>query len=29
LRRIALLTCGEGETHRTSQASHGHMYLGA
>ena len=29
LRRIALLTCGQGEPHRTSQAANRHMDLGA
>src|SRR5258705_8907964 len=29
LRCIALLTCGQREPHRTSQASNGHMNLGA
>src|ERR1700690_3581527 len=29
LRRVALLTCGKREPHRTSQASNGHVNLGA
>ncbi len=29
LRRIALLTCGQREPHRPSQAANGHMDLGA